>query len=246
METIAIIALDGKPVGIADTAPQGVGLIAWFHRNAGGQSADYYLQHGGYSVDEREPDCSEVTPLLEAIAARVRLTMDSTFVPFSQSRHAAPGADGKPWRSLNWRVTLKRDGREVLTTDYAQGEAHAPAAQVKPPALQATDKHIRERCIAFECETGRVARYMFGSDGMAPGIKPIPAPSIGDVLYSLARDADVLDAGGFESWAADLGYDPDSRKAEATYNQCVEIATKLRAALGEPTLAELQLAARFN
>ncbi|TIW00620.1 MAG: hypothetical protein E5V77_09360 [Mesorhizobium sp.] len=87
---------------------------------------------------------------------------------------------------------------------------------------------------------------MYGSDGTRNTRKPIPAPSIGDVLQSLARDSDVLDAGGFESWAADYGYDTDSRAAESIYRACLEIAMKLRAGLGESLLAEIRLAASFN
>lgn len=42
----------------------------------------------------------------------------------------------------------------------------------------------------------------------------------------------------------ELGYDPDSRKAEAIYKACLEIALKLRNALGEDGLAKLREAAQ--
>jgi hypothetical protein len=66
------------------------------------------------------------------------------------------------------------------------------------------------------------------------------------VLHSLALDSRVLDEGTFEDWAGSLGYDPDSRKAEAIWKACVEIATTLRAGLGGRVVEELQLAAEFN
>ena len=48
-----------------------------------------------------------------------------------------------------------------------------------------------------------------------------------------------LDAGGFENWAAEYGFDPDSRKAESIYRLCLEYALAMRAALGDSGMAEL-------
>ena len=183
----------------------------------------------------------EMTPAerIAAFAAEHGLTLESTFVPFSQSRHAK---GEKPWRSLNWTVRLMRADREILTTDYAQGEAYAPAYKIK--ASNPYDRQCREDAISLETETGRIAIRLFGtgSGKYGPGRRHIPAPSIVDVLYSLSSDASVLDAGCFENWAADCGYDTDSRKAETTYRACFDIALKMRAALGDAGLEALQIA----
>lgn len=50
-----------------------------------------------------------------------------------------------------------------------------------------------------------------------------------DVLSSLAMDCgDFLDGPiTFEDWALGLGYDTDSRKAEAIYRTCQDTAAKL-------------------
>ena len=53
----------------------------------------------------------------------------------------------------------------------------------------------------------------------------------GDVLDCLLRDAQGTDE-PFESWASDLGYDTDSRKAEAVFHACRETAAKLRRWIG--------------
>jgi hypothetical protein len=45
-------------------------------------------------------------------------------------------------------------------------------------------------------------------------------------------DASGVDRGDFEEWADDLGYDPDSRKANATWKICQRQAKKLEAFLG--------------
>jgi hypothetical protein len=65
-------------------------------------------------------------------------------------------------------------------------------------------------------------------------------------MQSLVRDADALHSAGFDDWAADYGYDTDSRKAESIYRACLEIGQKLRAGLGQALLDELRLAAQFN
>lgn len=241
--TSILIKHDGKPIGIVDDCGNGADVTAWFHRRHS-FSMSHALEHEGYSAEEIEPDCTDVESLLSAIAERESLTMSAEFVPFSRSRNAAPtGADGKPWESLNWRITLQRYGRDVLTTDYAQGTAHAPAG--KMPERTAYERNRKREAVALEIETGRQARC-FSVDGKFHVGKPIAPPSIGDVLQSLALDASVLDAGGFEGWAEEFGYDPDSRKAESIYRACLEIATKLRAALGEPLLSEIRFAASFN
>ena len=57
-------------------------------------------------------------------------------------------------------------------------------------------------------------------------------PTAADVLSCLASDASSIDnASSFEDWAADFGYDTDSRKAERTFKACERQAAKLRAFL---------------
>ncbi len=250
---LAIIKHDGKPIGLADTDPQEVGIVEWFHRNCPAYSMNHALQHEGYSIGYvNEIDCHDVESLIGAICERAGVTMESAFVPFSQSRNAKPGEDGKVWRSLNWRVTIKRHGREILTTDYSQGEGHAPASKKTAAQMETAARAMgrpvkvaKRLMLDYETESGKIAGAHSWHSGVS-GRKPIPAPSIGDVMQSLAHDSDVLDAGGFENWAADLGYDTDSRAAERIYGECREIATKLQAALGARLLAEIRLAASFN
>jgi hypothetical protein len=183
-------------------------------------------------------DTETIPTPAEAIAA-LGLTVDSVFVPFSQSRNAKPGADGKVWRSLNWTVTLKRNGREILTTDYSASEGHCPASKL---SVGNTD---RKHMIAWELEHGTKAgavhyagRDLRVSASWAKRNAILPDPL--DVIHSLVSDSDVLDSGGFENWASDLGYDADSRKAEAIYRACLELALKMRASLGDDGLAQLR------
>lgn len=65
-------------------------------------------------------------------------------------------------------------------------------------------------------------------------------PEVAEVLDSLASDASTVEnATSFEDWAGELGYDPDSRKAEQTYKACKRIAGDLRAFLGKDLYSDL-------
>lgn len=158
----------------------------------------------------------------------LKLTVESRFVPFSQSRNKA-----EKHKSLNWVVTVKRDGRDVLSTDYSAGVAHCPSYKQGNSVAVILANH--------ECETGRKAKVDWTGKPYSPNgatIQPDPL----DVLYSLTMDSDVLDYAGFEYWASEYGYDADSRKAESTYRACLEIALKLRAAIGGAGLESLKTA----
>lgn len=64
--------------------------------------------------------------------------------------------------------------------------------------------------------------------------KAIKEPTAADVLYCLITDVQsVENSNGFEDWAVSLGFDPDSRKAEKAYNDCVNSVPKIRKFLGK-------------
>ena len=66
---------------------------------------------------------------------------------------------------------------------------------------------------------------------MGYGHKGAP-PDAQGVIDCLLSDASGAED-SFESWCSDLGYDPDSRKAEATYKACQRIRTRLESFLGD-------------
>lgn len=176
-----------------------------------------------------------------AIAATLeslKLTVESRFVPFSQSRNKA-----EKHKSLNWIVTVKRNGRDVLSTDYSAGVAHCPSYGVKvSPHWNRPAKYWRDEIVDFETESGFKARGFTSWGGFtADKTKPIKPDPV-DVLYSLTMDSGVLDYAGFEDWASEYGYDTDSRQAENVYHACLEIALKLRADIGEAGLETLKTA----
>lgn len=171
---------------------------------------------------------------IDMVARELGLTIAAEFVPWSKSRNKA---EKDP--SLNWRVTVRCNARDVIVTDYSAGCGHTPAYKAPVKRLGALNSLMRREAMVWECEHGRAALVMEGIGHITGTGKPLQ-PDTRNVLYSLASDCDVLDAGGFEQWAGDLGYDTDSRKAEAIYRACLEIALKLRAGLGEDGLGRLR------
>lgn len=161
------------------------------------------------------------------------LTIESEFVPFSKSRNK----DNKDM-SLNWKVTLLYNGRKVLTTDYSAGIGHCPS--YKQGQKMTLDYYS---LIKYECENGKYAGYFSYNVVMPPTDekkrKLTIKPDSADVLYSLMMDSEVLNYSSFESWADEFGYNPDSKKDEKIYNECLKIALSFRQ-IGESTIEELR------
>ena len=181
---------------------------------------------------------------LEAWASEHGASLETVFVPWSQSRSYVAGTPAFR-RNLNWRCTLRRwhglgDAREprpVISFDYSAGIAHAPIyKRAHRPGEPRFNTLHWEKAIIHETEIGR-ASLAYGSSGV-----PI-RPSFIDVLASIALDASAIDSATFEDWAGELGYDPDSRKGEAIYRECLAHALAIRAAFGEAALAALREAA---
>lgn len=169
------------------------------------------------------------------VIAKMGLTVTAKFVPFSHSRNKAEKTP-----SLNWIVTVLRNGREVLATEYSAGMGHS-YNKATPKTWNRSVKEYRAAVCAVECETGFSAMqfYSWASD-ITPNKKAPILPDTADVFYSLIMDSSVLDSGTFEDWAADFGYDSDSRKGESIYRTCLEIALKLRNGIGESGLSLLR------
>ena len=73
---------------------------------------------------------TEQKAAIAATLESLKLSAEAVFVPFSKSRNK-----GEENKTLNWRVTIKRDGRDVLSFDYSAGIGHCPGyACAKAPA----------------------------------------------------------------------------------------------------------------
>lgn len=179
-----------------------------------------------------ETQVSEARQKLEQAIAELGLTVESTFIPFSQSRSKA-----EKNYNLNWEVTLKKDGRHVLTTEYSAGMAHCPAyKKIKPMNQWGRFTLDDMELIKFECERGQKAHRNIDHISGNGKIEPDTA----DVIHSLVLDSDVVNAGSFEEWAGDLGYDCDSIKHKKIYKACLKIGLKLLQAVGTEGMRKLQ------
>lgn len=177
----------------------------------------------------------EIISLIDSLG----LSYSAQFVPFSQSRNK-----GEKNFSLNWKVTIAKGthSSQQLTTDYMQGIGHLPGY-----SHNASNKMLEHANVEYAAESGKWdARHDKAGFRTTPQFqwKAIKPPELIDVLHSLVMDSDVINYSSFEDWADCFGYDADSRQAEKIYNDCLQIALKLRAMLGDSTMHELQEAFR--
>lgn len=83
---------------------------------------------------------------------------------------------------------------------------------------------------------GRTMEVYFSQGYGHKGKAPLPA----DILDCLASDsASIENVDSFEEWADELGFDPDSRMAEKTYQICVKQAQRLKEFLGDQLYDQL-------
>jgi hypothetical protein len=154
--------------------------------------------------------------------------------------------DGKePWPHIGYTVKLSHGQREILQTPYSMGIGHIDLKKVRLPAGYS---HAGEWSFLTPDEFAMLQQWIARpnanfKDKLAQAsvaakiaLKQKVQPTLSDVLYSLLSDGEAAGQ-TFEEWAGGLGYDTDSRKAEATYRQCDEIGRKL-AKVGAETLAK--------
>jgi hypothetical protein len=134
--------------------------------------------------------------------------------------------------TFRFSCVVSRGTRHILTTQYRMGIGHN-----RFPADLKVSSRYRDGLLRAATQGAGKMRYPGAS---WKTVDVWPTPDATDVLSSLCTDASVLDSSGFEDWASEFGYDTDSRQAESTYRACLEIALKLRAAIGDAALSELR------
>lgn len=172
-------------------------------------------------------DYREAAETLEREAGAIGLFIECEFVPWSRSRNAK---EERP--SVNWRIQLKRSrgvGESpswlIWEGDYTQGSGHLKTPKGFNPGRLDGDAAVRQACETKKGFWGRT---------VIPDVFVVE-PALSEILHCLLVDASAIDEGSFEDWAESLGYDSDSRKAEAMWRACVELGLKLRSALGDET-----------
>lgn len=136
---------------------------------------------------------------------------------------------------LKWSITLERNGFKMIVP-YRQGYGHI----VNYPnrwnsSMTIYEAEMLERlCNGKAGKSGEV-RYVRDGEKF---IKIVP-PTLEDVLYCLVSDSDCLDALNFEEWASELGFNPDSRKDFAIWEECLNQSRLFRRLVGNDTALEL-------
>lgn len=122
---------------------------------------------------------------------------------------------------------ILREARDSLPIRYRIPAVRMSAAQVDATAEDSktwSAGSTHWRC-NFACDGRRMSvAYHMGSAHKG-------APGMWDVLRCLFSDAESAGE-SFESWAGDMGYDTDSRKAENTWKACRSIAKRLEVLFG--------------
>lgn len=91
----------------------------------------------------------------------------------------------------------------------------------------------------WKCLLARPGKRMTVYFSMGYGHNGKP-PEAAGVLDCLSSDAfSIENAQSFEDWAADYGYDTDSRSAEKTFKTCEHQAKRLRSFLGNKLYKQL-------
>jgi len=160
---------------------------------------------------------------LTEIAGEYGLTLTFEFIP-----QTFPAGTASKDLGMKWLVTVMHKGKALLATDYTQGVAHCPSYPKGMWGRRLTQH-----------EYDNILR-----DCASPQPKGGPKEPL-TALWCIARDCQgVMQTGTFEDWADEFGFDTDSRKAEATYNECVRQNLKLKQAIGDEgieTLANVEL-----
>ena len=160
------------------------------------------------------------------------LTYSAVFRPVLQPEDTVPNP------VLHWIVTLTI-GKASMQADYTEGMGHIEGYQ----AFHKTkyDKRVAMKCYRHTCETGKLYRPLSVGLYWRSIIGTQPAPDVLDVLYCLATDSESLQYTSYESWAAEFGYNEDSRKGEQAYIKCVQQSVRFGSLLGFPNLEKLRL-----
>ena len=126
---------------------------------------------------------------------------------------------------IPWRRPWRTDGPAInyVTRKEYRGINRLLLADANPNQPDWTDANHYKVTVKHD---GRQMTLYF-SQGY--GIKHEPREE--DILNCFISDnTDFYD--GFEDWAANMGFDEDSRKAERTYNACVRQTEKAKRLLG--------------
>lgn len=161
------------------------------------------------------------------------ITMTAVYTGYASEDKEHLGMD-------SFNITLCRKNGIDIQTKYSMGVGHRAVnykMNMGPSEHYKTPRHADmmqlktgSRFIRVSSTEPHIARYVHCGGKTYPGDYSVwvRTPNIYEAVMSLFLDADFADA-PFEDWCANLGYDEDSRKAFAIWEQCNAIRRQLRA-----------------
>ena len=106
----------------------------------------------------------KINDIVGVTLAEMGFSMECEFVPFSKSRNS-----GEKYPSFNYKVTIKRKGKAIITTDYMMVRGHSPSYK------QGNNSYDHRKQLQEECERGVVVKIGGALGGVLPTkIKILP------------------------------------------------------------------------
>ena len=176
-------------------------------------------------ITQYKPTKETAMNAFEAFAEKHKVTLQAQAIPFR-----ADGEDGWDKEAVHFAVRLFVGEKEVWRGEYSVGSAHPmrwALSNKAPYAARVAAKEWAELSRAQRA-TVHYSRLKANVRNAFEKAAPIHASS---VLESLQADCSGVDQ-PFEYWAADMGFDPDSRKAFSSYQQCDDTRKRLLGAMG--------------
>lgn len=118
-----------------------------------------------------------------------------------------------------------------IDTTYKGREKNADSWEHDAWTVTLTYQGRKYHGISYRMGTGHSKPYPPEYEPMKRSFWKATPPTAATVIDSLLMDVADLDQ-TFEEWTASLGYDTDSRKAEAIYRECLGTLPRLRGFLG--------------
>jgi hypothetical protein len=166
-----------------------------------------------------------------------------TQLGFSLDVSAPRGEAEDNWQCVAYECTLKLDGKAIWNGAYRLGIRHVNLNAL-PENLWAMRISGDEENMLYAWRNNPHATFKDKALQAKVAAKVAAfqkvKPALADVLRSLLSEGEAFfNAESFESWATKLGYDPDSRKAEATWKACDETGRALARGIPQDTLTKI-------
>lgn len=141
------------------------------------------------------------------------------------------GAVKDDWPCIEFTIQLMNARRvEIWRGEYSLGVGHVknPTRYDAYPLGLTQDETYALNTLRMKPSAQLKDKQLWANTAAKLAAAQKVAPKLNDVCHSLiSNGAAFFDGQRFEDWASDLGYDPDSRKAENTFRLCDEIGRAL-------------------